>query len=88
MPSSISSGIPEMRVDTTGTPMAMASASTFGMPSRSPSVVTRGASTNTSARAIAASASVCGTAPASVTRSPRPRLSRSSSSSARSGPSP
>ena len=36
----ISSGMPETGVETMGTPLAMASSNTFGMPSRSPSAVT------------------------------------------------
>ena len=50
MPSCTSSGMPETSVVTTGVAHAMASTSTLGMPSRSPSSTTRQARLNTVAR--------------------------------------
>src|SRR5205807_5743062 len=43
----ITSGMPETGVDTTGTPLAIASSNTLGMPSRSPSAATTQGSAKT-----------------------------------------
>ena len=49
-PDSISSGIPDTGVETTGTPLAIASSKTFGMPSRSPLEAMTQGSAKTAAR--------------------------------------
>ena len=68
MPSCTSSGMPETRVVTTGVAQAMASTSTFGMPSRSPSSTTRHARLNTDARRYSSKSWRGVSGPSSVTR--------------------
>src|SRR5437879_5139894 len=72
-PSTTSSGIPETPVVTTGRPHAIASTSTFGMPSRSPSSATRQGRQKTVARRYSSSSAACPRGPARRTASVMPR---------------
>ena len=74
---STTSGMPDTVVDTTGSPAAIASTSTLGMPSRSPSSSTRQASTNIDERRYSASSSAWVTVPRHTTRSAIPSSSAS-----------
>ena len=83
-----SSGIPETRVLTTGQPVAMASISATGMPSRLPSGATSEGSTNRAASPIHRRTTSCGCAPQNSILSATPRVCASARNDASSGPEP
>src|SRR5439155_21101906 len=87
-PSWTASGIPEWRVDTTGSPIAIASRITFGIPSRSPSCAVTLGRTKSAASAYFSRAASWDRAPTSPTRSAIRSSPSRASSAARSGPSP
>ena len=77
------------RWPTTGRPLAIASSTTLGSPSRSPSASTTDGTTTTWAAAYSAGSSSCVSAPTSSTRSPSPCAAiRSRQRVAARGPSP
>ncbi len=67
LPSSISSGMPLIGVETTGSRWLWASTITLGKPSRSPSLAMRQGSTNRSLARYSASTRVCACLPRNVT---------------------